>query len=273
MLSFVKKTRSGFTLIELLVVIAIIAILAAILFPVFAQAREKARQTTCTSNMKQIGLAVLQYVQDYDETFPMAVDNNWQHGWATTAQPYCKTIDIFRCPDDTQNQVFKAGVVYPFDGVGLSFGPNSYLENDASTGWSATMRGVIGWGQGWIKNYITPLGKVTLPASSIMVAEKYDADVIAYGDEGNESFAGGGSPISGVNWWDAFGPGEIPDATRPWTNAYPTGPNGCVSTGHGGKAIANFLFCDGHVKSMHPYDTDPKGEAVGQSSNMWNAQR
>ncbi len=64
--------RKGFTLIELLVVIAIIAILAAILFPVFAKAREKARQASCTSNFKQVGLASLQYVQDYDETYPMA---------------------------------------------------------------------------------------------------------------------------------------------------------------------------------------------------------
>jgi prepilin-type N-terminal cleavage/methylation domain-containing protein/prepilin-type processing-associated H-X9-DG protein len=64
------QQRRGFTLIELLVVIAIIAILAAILFPVFAQAREKARQTTCTSNLKQIGTAFMMYVQDYDETYP-----------------------------------------------------------------------------------------------------------------------------------------------------------------------------------------------------------
>src|SRR6185437_9312907 len=66
-----QKSLKAFTLIELLVVIAIIAILAAILFPVFAQVREKARQTTCARNLKQIGLAVLQYQQDYDETFPM----------------------------------------------------------------------------------------------------------------------------------------------------------------------------------------------------------
>lgn len=74
------RVRKGFTLIELLVVIAIIAILAAILFPVFAQAREKARLATCTSNMKQINLSLLMYIQDYDETFP-DVANNW---WAAT---------------------------------------------------------------------------------------------------------------------------------------------------------------------------------------------
>ena len=67
-------TKRGFTLIELLVVIAIIAILAAILFPVFAKAREKARQTTCLSNVKQITLGILQYAQDYDERFPMLYD-------------------------------------------------------------------------------------------------------------------------------------------------------------------------------------------------------
>ena len=65
------KRRSGFTLIELLVVIAIIAILAAILFPVFAQAREKARQISCVSNEKQLALGIIQYVQDYDETYPI----------------------------------------------------------------------------------------------------------------------------------------------------------------------------------------------------------
>ncbi|MFA0737619.1 MAG: hypothetical protein LKKZDAJK_000711 [Candidatus Fervidibacter sp.] len=70
----------GFTLIELLVVIAIIAILAAILFPVFSQAREKARQVTCVSNMKNIGMSLMQYVQDYDETFPAWRTPCWGDG-------------------------------------------------------------------------------------------------------------------------------------------------------------------------------------------------
>ncbi len=97
-----NRTKKGFTLIELLVVIAIIAILAAILFPVFAKAREKARQTTCTSNMKQLGLAFVQYVQDYDEVLPErsnpSANKGW--GWAHTVYPYVKATGVFSCPDD-----------------------------------------------------------------------------------------------------------------------------------------------------------------------------
>src|SRR4026208_1959709 len=84
--------RTGFTLIELLVVVAIIAILAAILFPVFAQAREKARQTSCLSNMKQVGLAMNMYLGDYDETFPWSTSSQ-QSGWTwyQSLDPYIKT--------------------------------------------------------------------------------------------------------------------------------------------------------------------------------------
>ena len=109
--------RRGFTLIELLVVIAIIAILAAILFPVFAQARESARASSCLSNTKQILIAILQYTQDYDEKFPLAVTNipntdptrgqpdlpwgpwrNLHTGWDKRVQPYIKNVQVFRCP-------------------------------------------------------------------------------------------------------------------------------------------------------------------------------
>jgi len=113
-----KTTKSGFTLIELLVVIAIIAILAAILFPVFAQAREKARQITCLSNEKQIGLAILMYSEDYDENYVFSEAWSWptqatqQYGenaaWTLLIEPYLKTgFDsgtnpdggVFACPD------------------------------------------------------------------------------------------------------------------------------------------------------------------------------
>ena len=96
---------SAFTLIELLVVIAIIAILASILFPVFARARENARRSSCQSNLKQIGLGVLQYVQDYDERFPLGVlpatTATTPYGWADSIQPYLKSTQIFQCPSET----------------------------------------------------------------------------------------------------------------------------------------------------------------------------
>ena len=97
--------RSAFTLIELLVVIAIIAILAAILFPVFARARENARRASCQSNLKQIALGIKQYIQDYDEKFPnqMVPGGNSANppvGWADTIQPYLKSLQIYQCPSD-----------------------------------------------------------------------------------------------------------------------------------------------------------------------------
>ncbi len=94
-----RVTNRAFTLIELLVVIAIIAILAAILFPVFAQAREKARQTTCSSNERQLGISFMQYAQDFDEALPFSKGDS---PWTTAVQPYLKSIQVYRCPSDTR---------------------------------------------------------------------------------------------------------------------------------------------------------------------------
>ncbi len=121
------KGRRGFTLIELLVVIAIIAILAAILFPVFAQARAKARQTSCLSNMKQIGTGLYMYIQDYDETLPGNDTNAEGFGlpkgflepqsnisftrrnWAREVQPYVKNVQILICPQTIPRTAFQGG--------------------------------------------------------------------------------------------------------------------------------------------------------------------
>lgn len=101
------RSRRAFTLIELLVVITIITILAAILFPVFAQAREKARQTQCASNTRQIGIGILMYIQDYDETLaPIAIPSADGNGilWPELVQPYIKNNQIRLCPSDAKGK-------------------------------------------------------------------------------------------------------------------------------------------------------------------------
>jgi prepilin-type N-terminal cleavage/methylation domain-containing protein len=111
-----RRHTNGFTLIELLVVIAIIAILAAILFPVFAQAREKARQTSCLSNHKQYALATLMYIQDCDETFPMSayLDPTFcVQTFYSVADPYVKNKQITQCPSEPQAMQLTALVGNP----------------------------------------------------------------------------------------------------------------------------------------------------------------
>jgi len=165
--------RKGFTLIELLVVIAIIAILAAILFPVFAQAREKARAASCLSNMKQIGLAQLMYVQDYDEAFPAVyndhiVDNGVSKRfiWADAIRPYIKSRDIFKCPTGSPAQID----LTPND-------PNSNYPADNVQGTRYQMNMVDGWHwpEGTGSNYPMVLAKSKHPAETAMVQESSNA--------------------------------------------------------------------------------------------------
>ena len=127
--------RRGFTLIELLVVIAIIAILAAILFPVFAKAREKARQTSCLSNLKQLGLAIMQYAQDYDERIIGYVGGtgNPSPAWYQVVEPYLKNTQILACPS-------------------ANLGTNAY-------GWNNELAGS------------TAIGTILQPAATVLVAD------------------------------------------------------------------------------------------------------
>ncbi|MEN6546373.1 MAG: DUF1559 domain-containing protein [Armatimonadia bacterium] len=155
--------QRGFTLIELLVVIAIIAILAAILFPVFAKAREKARQSSCMSNMKQLGIGLLAYAQDYDETFckmgstglwpdstlgNFAFDGtNHYHDWAVVILPYIKNTQVFVCPS--------ASSTY----LGCSYGMPANGFNTAGamvTTFGAAVR----------------MGTLVRPAESLIIGEK-----------------------------------------------------------------------------------------------------
>jgi len=132
------KTKA-FTLIELLVVIAIIAILAAILFPVFARVREKARQASCLSNEKQLGLAFVQYTNDNDERLPLngSSANDPTLGWASRIYPYVKSTGVYHCPDDptttTTNLAGQGETDYPVSyGFNWNFGGNSALAQETS---------------------------------------------------------------------------------------------------------------------------------------------
>ena len=160
------RKRSGFTLIELLVVIAIIAILAAILFPVFAQAREQARMATCLSNFKQIGLGVMMYVQDWDETYPTSRLHALPAGsdcnqkiitWKAETAPYVKNLAVYKCPSNKHNN--QPDETKGDDSAGLPVFPISYAYSGSAL-WSGDT------GQVPIR-----LGSVTEPARFIMLVE------------------------------------------------------------------------------------------------------
>jgi len=285
--------RKAFTLIELLVVIAIIAILAAILFPVFAQAREKARQITCASNLKQIGLGILQYVEDYDEVFPQGASNSWNSPWPGTVQPYIKSINVFRCPDDSSPLVNQANPGWMGDNISYACNGLIGWHNDGPPNWSGynTCLGVMCVDQadslgGWLQSGVTSDAQITLPSATVLVAEKHSDDDIAWGGPGVASGGNISSVFADTNeglGWENYGAGpmSIPygsdAASTSWGQA--NGANGAVSVDHAGKTQSNFLFCDGHVKSMSAVATnpDPNGntETVDYQSldNMWDAQR
>jgi prepilin-type N-terminal cleavage/methylation domain-containing protein/prepilin-type processing-associated H-X9-DG protein len=262
--------RSGFTLIELLVVIAIIAILAPILFPVFSSAREKARQITCVSNEKKLGLAFVMYATDYDDTYPWDPQGVWQTGthWAGRVYPYVKSTGVFSCPDDTAYGP-QTNVV---NGVSYKLYPVSYAYTNA-----------LG-GNGGVNRFFSLNGveaKLNSPDRTILLTEvttielpTADKDSVSIADItdpmeiGDHTEAATGcvdtSPgtYGGIHAIEGtFAPGAactLPLATGfmggNTTNAMrnewegvPWGFTGVVGRHSGG---SNFLLCDGHAKWM-----------------------
>jgi len=172
--------RRGFTLIELLVVIAIIAILAAILFPVFAKVREKARQTSCLSNTKQIGIALFQYTQDADEAQPCGWFGfqGWQasdpaankYKWMDAIQPYVKSVQVFNCPDDSAN---KYTYYKDLTGAGTAYG--SYGINISYQG-AAGVPPVFSQNSDSGPAIVTTLAAIPAPATTVMITDTARTD-------------------------------------------------------------------------------------------------
>jgi prepilin-type N-terminal cleavage/methylation domain-containing protein/prepilin-type processing-associated H-X9-DG protein len=213
-----KSHRRAFTLIELLVVIAIIAILAAILFPVFARARENARRSSCQSNLKQIGLGVFQYTQDYDEKMPLYVVNSAANsnptsprGWADAIQPYLKSAQIFQCPSESTAATTTAaapwnGAVDPTTGNYTDYSYNMMLSSDAGGNYN---RGIS----------LAAIGQVAL---TVLILDDAPSSAVSY------------------NWGCKIG---VACTTA-------TGGPALAKTGAAQRHLEgqNIAFCDGHVK-------------------------
>ena len=241
-----KKTNA-FTLIELLVVIAIIAILAAILFPVFAKAREKARQTSCASNLKQLGLAFSQYEQDYDELMPSGNNTTWGvFGWSSQLYSYVKSTAVYQCPDDT----IPTAPPYPY---AVSYAYN-YNIADRNHGFPGHLSIV----------------KLTSPVKTIMLCEVsgMTADIT--------NTTSSVSPVTtGLATNNTIGPSNLQafDTAFVGVGDFQTGPIGGRPSDNTGRHTdgANYLLADGHVKWLRATNVSGGYEAASETAPQLDA--
>ena len=234
-----KRSYKGFTLIELLVVIAIIAILAAILFPVFAKVREKARQTSCASNEKQIGLAVIQYAEDYDETYPVNTGLNFNsNGWAVGIYPYVKSTGMFKCPDDSTT------ATSPF--VPISYAINWSLVNTRLSGGTPQTA--------------KTLAAQVAPASTVLVFECQGQSFNPTSTPANDSSPAG--TMDGGFWSGRFGNASGQYAT----GSDPIKPIDNIAGGGVHTGGSNYLACDGHVKYLKSARISGGGDAAASGN-------
>jgi prepilin-type N-terminal cleavage/methylation domain-containing protein len=275
--------RSGFTLIELLVVIAIIAILAAILFPVFAQAKAAAKKTAALSNIKQVGLGTLMYINDQDGTYPMGLGVDWwvprDGGWTVDTQPYMKSYALLLDPSDPKSKATWDTWMRDIPEIlPISFAANGAMKwTPELNSWA--VYGVMGLMQtSWIQRNVANESAITRPAETIAFAGRF---------AGNNTY-GNGTYMPGVDWWDWAGSGGAPGLTpdgadvdltgRPRTGApYTTSATwnkndkfGGVSTIYGDQTP--YVFSDGHAKMVHPLATNPNSSTQPEK-NQWDAYR
>jgi len=237
--------RSGFTLIELLVVIAIIAILAAILFPVFARARENARRASCQSNLKQIGLGIMQYTQDYDEKYPTLWGPNYEPPhYRQKIFPYVKSTQLFRCPSNPNNNNIAEQAAAGYPAMNASYVVNGRIIGRGETDWLS----VTGTG--------TPLSLIQSPATKIMATESLwnDPEIGAWGSWGwDNQFAEGGFAGHLNTWVCLYADGHV-KSMRPTRTMTPQNQwgsfqdidnePGCGNPWGGNSGINGFINCD-----------------------------